>query len=89
MALSNSQYELIMKGYERARDTNRFLLERRREQIYNAIPEFRELAESVSSLAVASGRRMLALGRMAPEKSAIVSDNRKSVYFTPNLIFRI
>lgn len=59
MALSNSQYELIMKGYERARDTNRFLLEKRREQIYNAIPGFRELAESVSSLAVASGRRML------------------------------
>lgn len=59
MALTNSQHETIIKGYERARDINRSLLESRREEVYRAIPGFRELSDSVSALSVASARRML------------------------------
>lgn len=59
MALSNSQYRTIIRGYEHTRDVNRSLTESRREEVYRAIPGFRRLAESVSSLSVASARRML------------------------------
>lgn len=59
MALSNSQYETIIKKYERTRDNNRYILEQRREQVYDAIPEYKTLADSVSTLSVSGARRML------------------------------
>lgn len=59
MALSNSQYEAIIKRYANTRDNNRYALEARREEIYSSIGEYRELADSVSTLSVASARRVL------------------------------
>ena len=59
MALTNSQYEAIQKKYERRRDVHRSLGRSRQEEVYAAIPEFQQLAESVSTLSVASARRML------------------------------
>lgn len=81
MALNNSQYESIMKGYERIRDANRFLLESRKRQVWETIPEYRQLSESVSSISVASARRMLegdedALSRLH-EKLAEISARQK------------
>lgn len=62
MALGNSQYETIMKGYERTRDANRALQQSRQRQVDSAIPEYRALSESVGALSVASARRMLEKG---------------------------
>jgi len=59
VALSNAQYETIIKGYERTRDNNRMLLEQKRDKVYDTIPGFRELAESVGSLSIASVRSLL------------------------------
>lgn len=59
MALSNSQYETIIRNYEKNRDNNRYLLERRHSEIYDAIPGYRELEESVSTLSVRAARQML------------------------------
>lgn len=59
MALSNAQYESIIKEYERTRDINRADLEARKEEIYSAIPEYVQLEDSVSTLSVESARRML------------------------------
>ena len=59
MALNNAQYEAIIKGYERTRDTNRYLLEDRKKEIYAAIPDYAELEDSVSTLSVEATRRML------------------------------
>ncbi len=59
MALSNNQYEAIIKGYERTRDANRVLTEQKRDHVYGMIPEFRQLADSVSTLSVSGMRRML------------------------------
>lgn len=82
MALSNSQYETIIKKYERVRDANRALSESRRKQVYDAVPGFRELADSVSSLSVAGARRMLegdeeALPRLHRELEDISSRRRE------------
>lgn len=76
MALSNSQYESIIKGYERTRDANRLLLESRQRQVCQAIPGYRDLADSVSTLSVACARRLLegedgALPRLHEELGAI------------------
>lgn len=59
MALSNSQYEVITKGYERTRDRNRSLTESRRARICQAIPEYLELTDAVSTLSAGSARRLL------------------------------
>ena len=59
MALTNSQYEAIIRKYEHIRDDNRFLLASREEEIYNAIPEYKELADSVSTLSVSAAKKVL------------------------------
>lgn len=83
MALNNSQYESIIKGYERTRDANRFLLESRKQQVWEAIPEHKQLSESVSSVSVACARRMLegdegALSRLH-EKLAEIAARQKQL----------
>ena len=59
MALSNSQYEAIIKEYEQTRDYNRQLADERRRQVYAAVPGYRELEESVGSLSAAAARHIL------------------------------
>ncbi len=59
MALSNSQYEAIIKRYGKARDDSRYALEVRKEEVYSSVPGYRELADSVSTLSVDCARRML------------------------------
>ena len=59
MALTNSQYESIIRGYEQTRDRNRHQLEERRKHVYDTVPGYRELEESVSTLSVSTARKML------------------------------
>ncbi len=59
MSLTSSQYESIRKGYEQTRDFNRHLLESRRKQIYDSVPGYRELEESVGGVAADAARRTL------------------------------
>lgn len=59
MGLDNSQYKAIIKRYERTQDANRALLASRTKEVYDTIPGFRELADSVSTRSVDSVRRIL------------------------------
>lgn len=59
MALTTSQYQKIMKGYEITRDINRHLQEQRREQIYSQIPEFQELDSFAGTFAAERVRALL------------------------------
>lgn len=59
MALSNPQYESIMREYEQIRDENRSLLEKRRDEIRQKLPEYQELEAAVSSISVARARALL------------------------------
>lgn len=82
MALSNSQYEAIQKKYQYTRDQNRALMESRKQEIYEAIPEYLPLAESISTLSVASAKRMLAgdesaLSRLHQELAQITARQRQ------------
>ncbi|MBO4982306.1 MAG: ATP-binding protein [Lachnospiraceae bacterium] len=60
MALNNTQYESIMRGYEHTRDRNRHTLELRRAQAYASIPQLEDLDRSVGSIATAKARLLLA-----------------------------
>lgn len=68
MALTNSQYESIIKSYEMTQDNNRHLLEARREEVYETIPEYRDLEDSIGSLSVSAAREMLAGDEGAAER---------------------
>ncbi len=59
MALTNAQYESIIKEYERTRDINRAESEARREKLFREVPEYAELEASVSTLSVECAGRML------------------------------
>ncbi len=86
MPLSNTQYESIIKGYERTRDRNRHIHTERREEVYRLIPEYAKLDASVGSLCVEQGRQMLegnenalkelhsTLARVARQKSRMLRE---------------
>lgn len=59
MALTNAQYDSIMRTYQQTQFKNRQLLSSRREEVYNAVPEYQEVENSISSLCVAQGKKML------------------------------
>ena len=59
MALDNSQYESIIKGYQQIRDFNRRLLDERREEVYRTVSGYRELENSVGELSVLTAKRIL------------------------------
>ena len=59
MALSNSQYDAIMREYDRTRFLNRQLHMERRTHIYKHIPSYQEIEDSISSLCVAQGKKLM------------------------------
>lgn len=59
MALTNLQYESIIRKYEQTRDTNRRLEAARREEVYRLVPGYRALEDSVSTVSVSMAKKML------------------------------
>ena len=59
MPLSNSQYNAIMRMYEEKQRKSRYLLEQRKDAVYQQIPEYEELDHQVSSTSIAHARKML------------------------------
>ncbi len=59
MALSNSQYDQLMRTYELRQLDNEHRLRRHYENAYALIPELKELDEHVSSLSIAQAKNLL------------------------------
>lgn len=59
MALTNSQYNTIMKTYEEKQLASRRALDERQEFINRTIPEYRELSSRISSLSVEYASKLL------------------------------
>lgn len=59
MALNNSQYDMIIRTYEQKQLHNRNVLDKRYENVYNQIPELKEINQSISLLSVKQARRLL------------------------------
>ena len=82
MALNNTQYKTIMHAYDELRDYNRNLLTKRQNEINEAIPEYANLDEKVSTISMEAARQMLsgdeqALSRLHKEISDISDQKRK------------
>ncbi len=59
MALTNSQYDSIIRDYEEQQMKNRKLLRERTEYVYSHIEGYRELDESIASVSVSQGKKLL------------------------------
>lgn len=59
MALSNQQYESIMRRYEHTRDSNRRIWEEHRAEVYSRIPEYRQLEDSVGSFSLSKAECLM------------------------------
>lgn len=68
MALSNSQYDSIMRVYHRIQLEKKHELDERTREVYEKIPAVREMNEEISSAAVRSARQLLAGDETAVER---------------------
>lgn len=59
MALSNSQYDMIMRRYQDRQTKNRHLLAERTQYVYRHVEGYQELARSIASLSVSQGKKLL------------------------------
>lgn len=59
MSLNNTQYDSIIRIYEEKQNKNRRLFEERRTYVYEHIDGYRELDDSISSISVAQGKKLL------------------------------
>ncbi len=57
MALTNTQYDTIYRNYENIQLQNRHLLEEHRDEVYELIPEYRNIDSTIANLALEQGKR--------------------------------
>ena len=77
MAISNTQYNTIIRNYEQKQIHNRNILETRRKEVYGKIPEMEQIHNSISELSVAKARKLLsgdenALAELKGELTALI-----------------
>ena len=91
MALTNSQYDAIMREYEDRQSRNRHLLEERKAYIFEHVEGYRELSDSVASLSVAQGKKLLSGDDCALKEKQLLlakagypSDNLSGIYDCPD-----
>ncbi len=59
MSLSNSQYDTIIHNYESTQIRNHRLLEQRTNEVFSKVEGYRELSESIASVSIAQGKKLL------------------------------
>lgn len=60
MALTNFQYDTIIREFEAKQNKNRRLLEERTAYVYSHVEGYREIDESIASVSVEQGKKLLA-----------------------------
>ena len=69
MALTNSQYDQIMRAYEAKQRTSRLHLEEKKTAIYAAVPALKELEEQIRLWARENGAVLIATGPVIPDEA--------------------
>lgn len=59
MALDNAQFDAIMRKYDRTQLQHKYELQKRFDEIYEKIPEYKALDESVSTLSLSYGKKVI------------------------------
>ena len=67
MGLTNTQFNTIMRDYQRQQSANRQALAERTEEIYSRFPEFARLDSSIASASTSCARAMLDNGSCSVE----------------------
>lgn len=62
MALNNSQYNIIMRIYDRRQSDNRHDLEQRTAEVYATVPRIKEIEDALSTAAMARARELILRG---------------------------
>lgn len=57
MAISNSQFDAIMREYEKRRDKSRHVVEEHKAEIYDLIPEYRQIEDKITDVALSSANK--------------------------------
>lgn len=57
MSISNSQYDAIMRDYEKKRENSRHAAQEHKEEVYDLIPEYKDIEERITDIAVESARK--------------------------------
>ncbi len=96
MALSNAQYDEIMRGYQSRQLQNRRLTSERMEEVYAKVPELKTINEAIASVSVEAARKKLdddsisynllmkRLGDLKKEKAALIQSlGYDADYFEP------
>ena len=78
MALSNSQYDAIIREYGRQQLLNKHEQDKRVEEIYRVLPAVREIDDAISTTAVDAARKMLAGDQEARARmKTVIADLRE------------
>lgn len=87
MGLNPSQYDALIREYDKVRLEHKRQLDERIQEIYNKIPRIKEINDSISSVSVAGAKRMLLertgsaddikaqIEALSKEKASILRDN--------------
>jgi len=59
MALTNTQYNVIFRDYEDAQLQNRHLLEEHKEEVYDLIPEYKDIDSLIAQISLEHGKRYI------------------------------
>lgn len=68
MPLTNTQYDRIFRQYEEKQRQNRLETRRRRDYVYEQLPQYRELEDETATLSVAQGKKLLSGDEAALEE---------------------
>lgn len=96
MALSNTQYNTLMRRYEEQQIENQHIVMERTKRVYQELPRLAEIDETISSISVAQGKRFIegddtALVHLKKQIAALTSEKKQLLlnhgypadYFTP------
>jgi len=87
MPLTNSQYDSIMRNYDRRRAENHYKLQERIEALHEALPEIAQIDETIATLSLTQAERLLngdtaalaelksEMKRLAQRKQAILTES--------------
>ena len=83
MGLSNRQYDMIMRGFDARRMQSSFELDRHREEIYEKIPEIKEIDDRIVTESIKRAKRALRGDRSAirglNEDNAVLSGKKEEL----------
>ena len=82
MALNNSQYDMILRSYEEKQLHSHMALEKRRQTIYEQLPELTDLQDEIALLGVTQARKLLsgdenALAEHKKELQKLIDEKRR------------